>query len=100
MKLGANMPMGPLELGDFIGLDVCLSIMRVLYEGTANSNLVRALCSLNTSRRAGLAASPAAGFTIIRSNRLHRIIVYWSYLGIRAIRLWDANAATGIQIRQ
>ncbi|MGO9171566.1 MAG: 3-hydroxybutyryl-CoA dehydrogenase [Rhodomicrobium sp.] len=37
MKLGANMPMGPLELGDFIGLDICLSIMRVLYEGTADS---------------------------------------------------------------
>jgi 3-hydroxybutyryl-CoA dehydrogenase len=37
MKLGANMPMGPLELGDFIGLDVCLAIMRVLYEGTADS---------------------------------------------------------------
>ncbi len=36
MKLGANMPMGPLELGDFIGLDVCLAIMRVLYEGTAD----------------------------------------------------------------
>jgi 3-hydroxybutyryl-CoA dehydrogenase len=37
MKLGANLPMGPLELGDFIGLDICLSIMRVLYEGTADS---------------------------------------------------------------
>ena len=37
MKLGANHPMGPLELADFIGLDTCLSIMQVLYEGLADS---------------------------------------------------------------
>jgi 3-hydroxybutyryl-CoA dehydrogenase len=37
MKLGANHPMGPLELGDLIGLDVCLSIMDVLYEETHDS---------------------------------------------------------------
>lgn len=37
MKLGANHPMGPLELGDFIGLDTVLSIMNVLYEGLADS---------------------------------------------------------------
>ena len=37
MRLGANHPMGPLELGDFIGLDTVLSIMNVLYEGLADS---------------------------------------------------------------
>ena len=37
MKLGAHHPMGPLELADFIGLDTCLSVMQVLYEGQADS---------------------------------------------------------------
>jgi 3-hydroxybutyryl-CoA dehydrogenase len=37
LRLGANHPMGPLELADFIGLDTCLSIMQVLYEGLADS---------------------------------------------------------------
>jgi 3-hydroxybutyryl-CoA dehydrogenase len=37
MKLGAHHPMGPLELADFIGLDTCLSVMQVLYEGLSDS---------------------------------------------------------------
>jgi len=37
MRLGARHPMGPLELADFIGLDTCLSVMQVLYEGLADS---------------------------------------------------------------
>ncbi|MCG8354311.1 MAG: 3-hydroxybutyryl-CoA dehydrogenase [Kiloniellales bacterium] len=37
MKLGANHPMGPMELADFIGLDTCLAVMQVLYDGLADT---------------------------------------------------------------
>lgn len=37
LKLGANHPMGPLELADFIGLDTCLAIMNVLHDGLADT---------------------------------------------------------------
>jgi 3-hydroxybutyryl-CoA dehydrogenase len=59
MKLGANHPMGPLELGDFIGLDTVLSIMNVLYEGLADSKyrpcplLVKYVEAGWTGRKAG-----------------------------------------------
>ena len=39
MKLGANHPMGPLALGDLVGLDVCLAIMEVLYRRIRRSEI-------------------------------------------------------------
>jgi len=53
MQLGANHPMGPLTLGDFIGLDVCLAIMDVLYEETGDSKY-RATPLLRKMVRGGL----------------------------------------------
>ncbi len=40
MKLGANHPMGPLALGDLVGLDICLAIMEVLYMRLVIRNIV------------------------------------------------------------
>lgn len=53
MRLGANHPMGPLTLGDFIGLDVCLAIMDVLYEETGDPKY-RASLLLRKMVRGGL----------------------------------------------
>ena len=60
MKLGMAHPMGPLQLADFIGLDICLSILQVLYEGFANPKY--APCPL-------LVNMVQAGHTGIKSGR-------------------------------
>ncbi|MBE5901095.1 MAG: 3-hydroxybutyryl-CoA dehydrogenase [Lachnospiraceae bacterium] len=69
MKLGANHPMGPLELGDFIGLDICLAIMDVLYNETGDSKY-RACPLLRKLVRGGnLGVKSGKGFYIYNADR-------------------------------
>jgi len=69
MKLGANHPMGPLELGDFIGLDICLAIMDVLYNETGDSKY-RACPLLRKMVRGGnLGVKSGKGFYIYNEDR-------------------------------
>ncbi len=68
MKLGANHPMGPLELGDFIGLDVCLAIMDVLYNETCDSKY-RACPTLRKMVRGGnLGRKTGRGFYVYNAD--------------------------------
>ena len=69
MKLGANHPMGPLELGDFIGLDICLAIMDVLYNETGDSKY-RACPLLRKMVRGGnLGCKTGKGFYVYNADR-------------------------------
>ncbi|MBQ3786471.1 MAG: NAD(P)-binding domain-containing protein [Lachnospiraceae bacterium] len=69
MKLGANHPMGPLELGDFVGLDICLAIMDVLYNETGDSKY-RACPLLRKMVRGGnLGVKSGKGFYVYNEDR-------------------------------
>ena len=68
MKLGANHPMGPLELGDFVGLDVVLAIMDVLYNETGDSKY-RACPSIRKMVRGGnLGRKSGRGFYVYNAD--------------------------------
>ena len=62
MKLGMAHPMGPLQLADFIGLDVCLSIMNVLYEGFGQSKYAPCPLLVNMVRAGKLGVKAGEGF--------------------------------------
>ena len=62
MRLGANHPMGPLELGDFIGLDICLAIMNTLYDETGDSKYRPALLLKKMVRGGLLGVKSGKGF--------------------------------------
>ncbi|MEN8120823.1 MAG: 3-hydroxybutyryl-CoA dehydrogenase [Bacteroidota bacterium] len=62
MKLGMAHPMGPLQLADFIGLDVCLSIMEVLYEGLGNDKYAPSPLLVNMVSAGNLGVKSGEGF--------------------------------------
>ena len=62
MKLGMAHPMGPLQLADFIGLDVCLSILNVLYEGFGNQKYAPCPLLVNMLMAGKLGAKTGEGF--------------------------------------
>jgi len=62
MKLGMAHPMGPLQLADFIGLDVCLSILNVLYEGFGNPKYAPCPLLVNMVEAGHLGVKSATGF--------------------------------------
>jgi len=62
MKLGMAHPMGPLQLADFIGLDVCLSIMEVLYKGFGNPKYAACPLLVNMVAAAKLGRKSGEGF--------------------------------------
>lgn len=69
MKLGANHPMGPLELGDFVGLDICLAIMDVLYNETGDSKYRACPLIRKMVRGGNLGAKSGKGFYVYNADR-------------------------------
>jgi len=69
LKLGMAHPMGPLQLADFIGLDVCLSILEVLYDGFKNSKYAPCPLLVNMVRAGKLGVKSGEGFYDYSQNK-------------------------------
>ena len=69
MKLGMGQPMGPLQLADFIGLDVCLAILNVMYEGYKNPKYAPCPLLVNMVRAGKLGSKSGEGFYDYAENK-------------------------------
>jgi 3-hydroxybutyryl-CoA dehydrogenase len=69
MRLGMAHPMGPLQLADFIGLDVCLSILNVMYDGFKNPKYAPSPLLVNMVTAGKLGVKSSEGFYDYSENR-------------------------------
>lgn len=69
MKLGMGQPMGPLQLADFIGLDVCLAILNVMYDGFKNPKYAPCPLLVNMVRAGKLGSKSGEGFYDYSENK-------------------------------
>ena len=74
MKLGMGHPMGPLQLADFIGLDVCLSIMNVMYKGFNNPKYAPCPLLVNMVNAKKLGVKSKEGFYDYTSSKKAQIV--------------------------
>ena len=74
MKLGMAHPMGPLQLADFIGLDVCLSILNVMYDGFKNPKYAPCPLLVNMVRAGKLGVKSGEGFYDYATNKKAEIV--------------------------
>ncbi len=74
MKLGMAHPMGPLQLADFIGLDVCLSILEVMYEGFKNPKYAPCPLLVNMVRAGKLGTKSGEGFYDYSESRKAEVV--------------------------
>ncbi|MBS1742494.1 MAG: 3-hydroxybutyryl-CoA dehydrogenase [Bacteroidetes bacterium] len=74
MKLGMAHPMGPLQLADFIGLDVCLSILRVLHEGFGNPKYAPCPLLVNMVTAGNLGAKSGEGFYVYTAGSKELVV--------------------------
>ena len=74
MKLGMAHPMGPLQLADFIGLDVCLSILNVMHDGFKNPKYAACPLLVNMVRAGKLGVKSGEGFYDYSTTRKAEVV--------------------------